>query len=86
MKTAPVVNLRAESALAIIETLEELLADAKAGKLKQLAAAYVDTEGNTSSQWASAPHQHQAVLLGAIDMMHDKIREHLRCFCARHPA
>lgn len=63
---------------AIVETLEDLLAQARRGEIMQLAAAYVHDDGRTSSQWASAAHQHQATLLGAIDIMHEEIRTHMR--------
>ncbi len=71
------------AASTIVESLEELLEMAKRGDIVQLAAAYVEVGGCTSSQWASAPHQHQATLLGAIDMMHEKIRQHMRDNCGR---
>jgi len=73
----------APGASTIIETLEELLAMAKRGEIVQLAAAYVEEGGLTTSQWAAAPHQHQAMLLGAVDMMHEKIRQHMRERCGR---
>ncbi len=71
------------AASTIVETLEELLEMAKKGEIVQLAAAYVEVGGFTSSQWAAAPHQHQATLLGSVDMMHEEIRQHMRDHCGR---
>lgn len=82
--TATIVNLPGSGPIAaapdaaavpsVVDRLEQLLADAKAGRMRALAYAFVDRRGNAFTAWISGegePTGH--ALIAAVSYLHHEI-------------
>ena len=60
----------------VVELLEELLEEARAGAIRGCAVAIVHAEGATSDRWASGAGMVTASMVGAIEIMSHRYTGH----------
>lgn len=61
----------------MVDLLTDLLKQAKEGQLNSLAVAW-GNEDQVKTGWILAPDARQVELLGAVDLLHDRLRDHIR--------
>jgi len=69
MKLTAVDGDGKSSAPTVVETLEELLVQAKRGDITQIALAYETSDGSVGNQFAAGPRQSLSTLIGAVSIL-----------------